>query len=170
MYNGRRVKKTARNHKRTGRNIALLLSLVLLLGAATVGTVAYFTAEESSSTSFSVGEVKCSVSGPDTDGTYTIKNEGTVPAYIRVAVVANVVENDVIQWEVPSVTVDSVDSDDFVDFDEHTDGFWYSDAAVAAGDTISLTVTGNAEIQVVAEAIQGGVPAVAKDAWKYTYS
>lgn len=169
MYNGRRVKKTTRNHKRTGRNIALFLSLVLLLCVVTVGTVAYFTAEDSSSTSFSVGKVECSVSAPDTNGTYTITNKGTVPAYIRVAVVANVVKNDVIQWEAPVLGTDYTVTPTGCTYNSK-DGFWYSDAAVPVSGTISLTVTGNAEIQVVAEAIQGGVPAVALDAWNYTYS
>lgn len=162
MYKGRRVKQTARNHKRTGRKIALLLSLVLLLGAATVGTMAYFTASDSSnSNGFTIGKVACSVTSED-DGTYTITNTGNVDAYIRVAVVANVVDEGVIQWESTSVTDDPDDG-----FTQHSDGFWYSSGIVKAnGGTASLAVTveNGVQVKVIAEAIQGQAYA-ANNAW-----
>lgn len=169
MYKGRRVKKTARNHRRAGRNLMLLLAAVLLLGAVTVGTVAYFTATaQSTSNGMTIGKVECEVSGPD-NGIYTVKNTGTVDAYIRVAVVANAVDGKVIQWETPTGIV--VSSTDFTEND--TDGFWYSNSTVMAnGGEATLTVKGagtGVQVQVIAEAIQGQA-AAANNAWTtHTY-
>lgn len=171
MYKGRRVKKTARDQKRAGRNLMLLLAAVLLLGAATVGTMAYFTADDSSSSGFTIGKVKCEVSGP-VNNVYTITNIGNVDAYIRVAVVANAVEGNVIQWETPVLDTDYKVTPSGCTYNS-ADGFWYSDNTVEAnGGTISLTVSDVAEgvqVQVIAEAIQGQA-AAANNAWTtHTY-
>lgn len=178
MYKGRRVKKTARNHERTGRNLLLILAAVLLVGTVTVGTVAYFTDQAvSTNTGIKVGQVACSVTEPEDseNGTYTITNTGTVDAYIRVAVVANwVAEDGTVYWTAPTRSVESND------FSEKDDGFWYSDSIVPAnsGDksevTLSVTASGTAptgyklDIQVIAEAIQGQA-AAANAAWGTSY-
>lgn len=153
------LKKTRKSGGKAVKHLALLLALAVVLCAATVGTVAYFTATDSSGASyFTVGRVTCSVT-PGENGTYTITNTGNVEAYIRVAVVANTVENDVIVGN-GDVNVTSSGCT------KHTDGFYYSNGLVEVGGSVSLTVMAGSDVQVtvLAEALQ---PNAAQDAWGY---
>ncbi len=148
------LKKTRKSGGKAVKHLALLLALAAVLCAATVGTMAYFTANDSSSGGLTVGRVACDVSK---DGnTYTITNTGNVPAYIRVAVVANTVENGVIVGN-GEVSV--------YNYSKHTDGFYYSNGLVGVNDTMTLTVdAGSAQVTVLAEALQ---PGAADAAWGY---
>lgn len=84
MYKGKYLTQEAKKKiaaSRRNRKVALILSLVLILGGAIGGTMAYFTDNTASNSEFSVGQVSCTVS--QSGDTYAITNNGTVPACIR---------------------------------------------------------------------------------------
>ena len=92
-YHGSRVSKTNRP-----KHFAGLLALVLILVCTVGGTVAYLvTHTDPVVNTFTPGEVSCQVEEEFKDN-YTVKTEavvkntGNVPAYIRVAVVANTID------------------------------------------------------------------------------
>ena len=152
------------------RKLALALSLVLILGAAIGGTMAYFTDNSLSGTSFSVGQVSCSVS--QEGNRYIVTNEGNVPVYVRAAVVVNWVnENGVIQWTKPMPDIRFENS-----AWKEVDGYYYFQSVLDAKSTVngpSVTVseippTGfSPKIQFLVEAIQQGA---AQEAWGYSPS
>lgn len=166
MYQGKYAaqkakKKIAASHR--NRKVALLLSLVLILGGAIGGTMAYFTDNTASNSAFSVGQVSCSVS--QSGDTYIVKNDGTVPASVRVAVVVNWEDQDgIIHWTKPNASI-SFGNGAWI---EHG-GYYYYNSAIAANSSVtgpSITVTEeapdgySAKIHVLLEAVQEGT-----DAW-----
>lgn len=156
------LKKTRKSGGKAVKHLALLLALTVVLCAATVGTVAYFTAQASSdSTGITIGQVACSVSDP-VNGTYTITNTGNVEAYIRVAVVANTVENGVI---VGNATANVTNTNDWT----LNGDFYYYNGLLGAKSSATLTVTADsgAQVSVLAEALQ---PGAADAAWGYVPS
>lgn len=156
------LKKTRKSGGKAVKHLALLLALTVVLCAATVGTVAYFTAtDKSTSTGLTIGQVACKVE--NSGDTYTITNTGNVEAYIRVAVVANTVENGVIVGNAtPTVTYDT--NKVMV-----KDGFYYYKGLLAANGTMTLKITAvdDVQVSVLAEALQ---PGAAQDAWDYAPS
>ena len=92
-YHGSRVSKTNRP-----KHFAGLLALVLILVCTVGGTVAYLVAQtDPVVNTFTPGKVSCQVEEEfkDNDTVKTkavVKNTGNVPAYIRVAVVANTID------------------------------------------------------------------------------
>lgn len=179
MRKGRHESKHKPNGKRAGKHALLLLSLIVVLCVATVGTVAYFTdTAQSESTGITIGQVSCTVTD-NGNGSFTVTNTGNVPAYIRVAVVANYVatENNssTVHYTAPKISY--VKFDDTEMSSPNNDGIYYYPTAVPAEGQDSFTVTVatsgalegyDVDVELVAEAIQGGVPAVAQDAWGYT--
>lgn len=173
MYQGKHIarkekKKTAASHRK--RKAALILSLVLMLGAAIGGTMAYFTDNTASNSSFSVGQVSCSASWDESKNSYIINNDGTVPASVRVAVVANWENQDgLTHWTKPNARIKF---DNGV-WTEH-DGYYYCNAAIGAKDEVTgpeveiLDPAPNgysAKIQILVEAVQEN-----SDAWVFTPS
>lgn len=171
MYQGKHLAPKAKKKiaaSRRKRKVTLILSLLLILGAAIGGTMAYFTDNTASNSAFSVGQVSCSVS--QTEDTYAITNNGTVPACIRATVVVNWAdENGTVHWKKPSANIN---------FDTNTwtqgNGYYYCKSVLAANTSVtgpSITVTGeapdgySAKIQVLVEAVQEGA-----NAWDSTPS
>lgn len=169
MYQGKHLapkKKIAASRRK--RKATLILSLVLILGAAIGGTMAYFTDNTASNSEFSVGQVSCTVS--QSGDTYAITNNGTVPACIRATVVVNWAdENGTVHWKKPSANIS---------FDANTwtvrNGYYYCNSVVAANSSVNGPVvtisdtapTGySAKIQVLVEAVQEN-----SDAWDFTPS
>ena len=123
-----------------------------------------------SNSAFSVGQVSCTVS--QSGDTYTITNNGTVPACIRATVVVNWADgNGTIHWTKPSANI-NFDADTWT---EHN-GYYYCNSAVAAnssvtGPVVTITETApdgyTAKVQVLVEAVQDNV---ADDAWGYSPS
>lgn len=171
MYQGKYADPKANKKvaaSRPSRKLTLIISIVLILGTAIGGSMAYFTDHTASNSSFSVGQVSCSVS--QSGDTYIIKNDGTVPACVRIAIVANwEAENGVIHWTKPNTSIS---------FDEsawtENGGYYYCNSVIAAKSFVSgpvVTVSGtapsgySAKIQVLVEAVQENV-----DAWDFTPS
>ena len=85
MYHGKHIRKSK-------RPVALLVSLVMLLAVAVVGTAAFLTTSKGPVTNtFTPAHVPNKVVenfNGSTKSNVAIRNEGDVPAYIRVALVA----------------------------------------------------------------------------------
>ena len=181
----RHMKKESPTISRRGsRNLLLLLAAVLLLTTVTLGSLAYFTAQDSSTnTGITIGRVSCTVTNKG-NNIYTITNTGTVDAYIRVAVDAewsndgsNDGSNDVVVYfEEPNYSValsDGSTNNTLIKQGE----FYYLKDVVAAGGEVTIKVTPVKETNgdykfvanVVAEAIQGQT-AAAEYAWGIDYS
>lgn len=155
------LKKTRKSGGKVVKHLALLLALTVVLCAATVGTVAYFTAtDKSTSTGLTIGQVSCKVE--NSGDTYTITNTGNVEAYIRVAVVANTVENGVIVGNATASVTDNA-------YWTKNGDFYYYKGLLGAKSSATLTVTADsgAQVSVLAEALQ---PGAAQDAWDYAPS
>ena len=91
MYHGKHIRKSK-------RPVALLASLVMLLAVAVVGTAAFLTTSKGPVTNtFTPAHVPNKVVedfNGSTKSNVAIKNEGDVPAYIRVALVATWVKEN----------------------------------------------------------------------------
>lgn len=171
MYQGKHLAPKAKKKiaaSRRKRKVTLILSLVLILGAAIGGTMAYFTDNTASNSEFSVGQVSCTVS--QSGDTYAITNNGTVPACIRATVVVNWVdENGVIHWTTPNASI-SFNNGAWT----QKGGYYYCNSVLAAntsvkGPVVTISDTAptgySAKIQVLVEAVQEN-----SDAWDSTPS
>jgi len=159
-------KKNAASHFR--RKLTLMISLMLILAGAIGGTMAYFTDNTATNSAFSVGQVSCSVSREG--DIYTVSNDGTVPASVRVAVVVNWEDqNGVIHWSKPNASI----TFDAGTWTEH-DGYYYCNSAIGAKASVTgpvVAIQGAApdgyvaKIQVLVEAVQEN-----SDAWIFAPS
>lgn len=168
MRNGRHAHFSRR---RSSRPVALILSLVLVLGLAIGGTVAYLVTKTNPvNNTFSPTDVSCEV--VNTNNGIRVKNTGSIDAYIRVYVTANYVNTSGHICAAHTATVPTPDSQYWTSGEG---GFYYYNSPVASGDvTPALFATPAAgtplgdgctlKIKVFASAIQTGDAAVS--AWK----
>ena len=169
-YHGSRVSKTNRP-----KHFAGLLALVLILVCTVGGTVAYLVANTDPVTNtFTPGKVSCQVEEEfkDNDTVKTkavIKNTGNVPAYIRVAVVANTVDGD-------NITGMADLSEGWLNDEYWTKSgdFYYYKGVVQPGEkTDNLLKTGinldGIQVTILASAIQSMPDAAVEDAWQMSY-
>ena len=172
-YHGSRVSKTNRP-----KHFAALLALVLILVCTVGGTVAYLVAHTDPVTNtFTPGKVSCQVEEEFNDD-YTVKtkavvkNTGNVPAYIRVAVVANTVDGDNITGMADLSQVDWLNE---ANWTEGNDGFYYYKGVVQPGDVTEnllkngIPLTG-IQVTILASAIQSMPDAAVEDAWNMSYN
>lgn len=165
MYNGSHVSPRKKSG-RSRRPLLLLASLVLLLALAVGGTVAWLNSSSGPVTNTMIpGQVPITIN-ETFDGTtksgVSVTNNGNIDAYIRVAIVANAVDENgnIIAGKAPDY-VSSVNTDDWELLE---DGYYYYKGAVAPGEktaalfTDPVTVT-NGELNILAESIQvlGGI-------------
>lgn len=163
MINQNRRKKSHRRMKSSMKTLALLLSVVLIMGAVIGGTIAYLQTDSQSVTnSFVEGHVGCEVA-KDGDN-YIVKPdaETNTSVKLRAAVVVNWVDGDGnVYWQAPNI--EKVEGTDWSKND--TDGFYYylKDVPVSDKDNVpSLKITTSGtkpdgyelQIQVLGEAIQ----------------
>ena len=187
MYKGQHTAKSSARKAKVGKTAAVAVAVILAVVLAVGGTVAYLTTHTQELTNiFSPSTVMAKVEGGDDNGVYTIRNDGDVEAYLRVAIVANWLDNSLvddllgdstIHWKQPEFTVTASDNWDLGD-----DGFYYYKNPVAAQTDIAdkLTVTlNNGEsaptgykfsVQVIAEAIQSEPAEAVTEAWGVTVS
>lgn len=157
--------------------LTLFVALVLLLTLAVGGSLAWLVSNDKVTNSMVPGNVPIEIV-EQIDGTtktsITIKNNGNIDAYIRVAVVANKVDKD------GNITVDTAPEltlgTDWQKLDD--DGYYYYKGVVAPGKSTtslgSINFT-NAEVNILAESIQvlGGLTSdgsASVDAWGVVYN
>ena len=170
-YHGSRVSKANRP-----KHFAALLAVVLILVCTVGGTVAYLVAQtDPVVNTFTPGKVSCQVEEDfDKDKTVkteaVIKNTGNVPAYIRVAVVANTVDGDNITGmkTLPAGWLNEAN------WTEGSDGFYYYKGVVQPGEkTDNLLKTGipltGIQVTILAGAIQSMPDDAVEDAWQMSY-
>ena len=169
-YHGSRVEKKARAPKR----FALLLALVLILVGTVGGTVAFLaTHTDPVVNTFTPGKVTCQVEETVEGGVKSsvqVKNTGNVPAYIRVAVVANTVDaqgNITGAYDVS----DKLCGDNWT---KNGDYYYYNTAVDPNGLTGELLKNSieleGIQVTILASAIQSTPAEAVQEAWGYVPS
>lgn len=172
-YHGSRVSKTNRP-----KHFAGLLALVLILVCTVGGTVAYLVAHtDPVVNTFTPGNVTCDVVEEfNTEKTaktsVKVQNTGNVPAYIRVAVVANTVDE---QGNITGMATLEGWLNTAKWTTKSDDGFYYYKGVVQPGDvTANLLKTGidltGIQVTILASAIQSMPDDAVNEAWKMSYN
>lgn len=169
------------------RSLVLVVSLLALLLVVAGGTLAWLTAQDSVSNTFTPAHVTCDVV-EKFDGTtkkdVTIKNTSDIPVYIRASIV--------VTWKDYSGNVygqkpTSSDYDMQMAKDSGwvlgTDGYYYYTSPVAVGDTTGTLISSCTEVagkapaenyrlsvEIIAEAIQSQPDRAIQQAWGVTIS
>ena len=170
-YHGSRVSKTNRP-----KHFAGLLALVLILVCTVGGTVAYLvTHTDPVVNTFTPGKVSCQVEEEfkDNDTVKTkavVKNTGNVPAYIRVAVVANTVDGDNITG-MKTLPVGWLNAEKWTE----VGGFYYYKGVVQPGDVTANLLNADINLEgiqvtILASAIQSMPDAAVEEAWHMSYN
>ena len=159
---------------RTARSSALIIALALILVLAVGGTVAYiFTQTDPVINTFTPTEAKITVNEETNDNLKTsitvVNNSTGVPVYIRVALVANMIDEagNVTGADVPTFTR----GDNWI---EGSDGYYYYTKAVPVGESTGnllkspMTLSENMQVVVLADAIQAEPTTAVTQAWGVT--
>ena len=185
MYQGRhsasgspRADRPAASRRAGGskKPLTLFVALVLLLTLAVGGSLAWLVSNDDVTNTMEPGKVPIEIVEQiegTTKTSITIKNTGNIDAYIRVAVVANAVDEN------GNVTVGTAPTLNLGEnWQPLSDGYYYYKGIVAPkASTTSLGSINftNAEVNILAESIQvlGGVTGDGKasfDAWGHTFA
>lgn len=167
-------------HRHGGRPLALLLALILVVGAAAGGTVAWLTqTTQTENNNFSYGTVSCAIN-ENFDGTtksnVTVTNTGNTPAYIRAACIVNWVDaQGNIAANVPADYTYSL-SIPGAGWTKGSDGYYYYNGVVNPNGTTEgslLTCTSShpadgeykLSVKVIASAVQATPSTAVNEAW-----
>lgn len=171
-YHGSRVEGKNPAPKR----LSLVLALVLILVCAVGGTVAYLvTHTDPVTNTFTPGNVTCEVVenvNANVKEDVGVKNTGNVPAYIRVAVVANTVDKDGSITGAADVSA-KLCGDNWV---AGTDGYYYYKGVVdpqkqTDGNLLKGDINLNGiQVTILASAIQATPADAVNDAWGMSYA
>lgn len=176
-------RRSARRHG--GRPLALLLALILVVGAAAGGTLAWLTqTTETKNNNFEYGRVSCEVSenfdGVSTKKNVQITNKGNIPAYIRATYVVNWLDKDGhIAASVPEEYSYRLTENPDGTWTKRDDGYFYYLTPVAPDESTPgslLTCTAvrpeNPEyrlsVEILATAIQSAPTDAVQEAWGVT--
>ncbi len=171
-------RRSARRHG--GRPLALLLALILVVGAAAGGTLAWLTqTTQTENNNFSYGTVSCAIN-ESFDGTtkynVTVTNTGNTPAYIRAACIVNWVDaQGNIAANVPAEYIYSL-SIPGAGWTAGSDGYYYYNSVVDAdltteGSLLTCTSSHPADgeytlsVKVIASAVQATPSTAVNEAW-----
>lgn len=168
------------------RSLVLVVSLLALLLVVAGGTLAWLTAQDSVSNTFTPAHVTCDVV-EKFDGTtkkdVTIKNTSDIPVYIRASIVVTWKDySGNVYGQLPVADTDYTISYG-TDWTQQGD-YWYCTSPVAVGDTngtliSSCTVKAGAtppgddyklSVEIIAEAIQSQPARAVQQAWGVTIS
>ena len=161
--------------RRTAKSSALIIALALILVLAVGGTVAYiFTQTDPVINTFTPADAKITVDEQTSNNQKTsitvVNNSTGVPVYIRVALVANMIDED------GNVT-DAADVPNFTpgkDWIKGSDGYYYYTEPVPVGGSTGnllqspMTLDENMQVVVLADAIQAMPKQAVIDAWGQT--
>ena len=185
MYQGKynqqqHQQRRKRRRKLNNRALILLASLVLIVGMAAGGTVAWLITNTGAVQNTMVPAsvpiiINEKISGTTTKESVQIVNDGNTDAYIRVAIIANAVDKDgnVIAGNVPTYNVDTTK------WELKNDGYYYYKGIVSAKGSTPPLFIGNVdfadgEVNILAESIQvhGGYGGMAPEmyAWGVPYN
>ena len=159
---------------RTAKSSALIIALALILVLAVGGTVAYiFTQTDPVINTFTPTEAKITVdeeTNSNQKTSITVVNNSTgVPVYIRVALVANMIDGagNVTGADVPTFTPGK-------DWKKGSDGYYYYTQPVPVGESTGnllkapMELSENMQVVILADAIQAMPKQAVIDAWGQT--
>ena len=160
---------------RTAKSSALIIALALILVLAVGGTVAYiFTQTDPVINTFTPTEAKITVDEKTNSNKKTeiiVKNNSTgVPVYIRVALVANMIDeagNVTGAADVPTFTLGE-------NWIKGSDGYYYYTEPVPVGESTGnllqspMILDENMQVVVLADAIQAEPTTAVTQAWDVT--
>ena len=170
-------RRSARRHG--GRPLALLLALILVVGAAAGGTLAWLTqTTQTENNNFSYGTVSCAIN-ESFNGTkksdVTVTNTGNTPAYIRAACIVNWVDaqGNIVANVPADYTYSSIPGAGWI---AGSDGYYYYNGVVAPDATTAgslLTCTSShpedgeytLSVKVIASAVQATPRTAVNEAW-----
>lgn len=160
--------------RRTAKSSALIIALALILVLAVGGTVAYiFTQTGPVINTFTPTEAKITVDeeiSGNQKTSITVKNISTgVPVYIRVALVANMIDEDGNVTDAASVPNFTL-GDNWIQIGEY---YYYTEPVPVGGSTGNLLqspmiLSENMQVVVLADAIQAVPKQAVIDAWGQT--
>ena len=161
--------------RRTAKSSALIIALALILVLAVGGTVAYiFTQTDPVINTFTPSEAKITITEETNDNQkteITVKNTSTgVPVYIRVALVANMIDKDENVTGAASVPTFTLGKD----WIKGSDGYYYYTEPVPVGQSTGnllkapMELSENMQVVVLADAIQAVPKQAVIDAWGQT--
>lgn len=172
-------RRSARRHG--GRPLALLLALILVVGAAAGGTLAWLTQTTgTANNSFEYGRVSCAINEDFTGTTksnVTVKNTGNTPAYIRATYVVNWLDKDRnIAASVPEGYSYNLTENPDGKWTKGNDGYFYYNGVVDPEGTTEgslLTCTSphladgeyTLSVKVIASAVQATPSTAVNEAW-----
>lgn len=187
MYQGRhstsgspRADRPAASRRAGGskKPLTLFVALVLLLTLAVGGSLAWLVSDDDVTNSMVPGNVPITIDEEVNGTTKTsvkVINNGNIDAYIRVAVVANAVDEK--GNVIAGTSDDTINAND--KWQKLSDGYYYYKGTVAPGNAVELLDKDNAnfadrEINILAESIQvlgviDGKPA-SQVAWGHTFA
>lgn len=152
-----------RKSARTGKLLALLAALVLIV-CAVGGSLAYLTAaSDPVSYSFEPASTLCSVSTDETGAVY-ITNSGNTAVYVRACTVLMPDASGEINLAVTSAMPELSASDGW---QQASDGFWYYALQLAPGESASALYP-ELSASVAVESIQALPASAAAEAWGVT--
>ena len=161
--------------RRTAKSSALIIALALILVLAVGGTVAYiFTQTGPVINTFTPADAKITVDEQTSSNQKTeiiVKNNSTgVPVYIRVALVANMIDKDENVTGAASVPTFTPGDNWIVGNDGY---YYYTEPVPVGGSTGNLlqspmTLDENMQVVVLADAIQAMPKQAVIDAWGVT--
>ena len=161
--------------RRTAKSSALIIALALILVLAVGGTVAYiFTQTDPVINTFTPTEAKITVdeeTNSNQKTSITVVNNSTgVPVYIRVALVANMIDKDENVTGAASVPTFTPGKD----WIKGSDGYYYYTEPVPVGGSTgnllqsSMKLDENMQVVVLADAIQAEPTTAVTQAWGVT--
>lgn len=177
--------------RRQGRLVALLASLLLVLGAAVGGTLAFImTASDEKTNTFTPAQISCDVI-EDFDGAVkrnaAVKNNGGTDAYIRAAVNVTWMKDENASEQTVTAKVPQADVDYELIFYIDTgwikgaDGYWYYQTPVAPGAVTEAFIREcrqleganvpqgyHLSVEIVASAIQSSPEKAVAQQWNVT--
>ena len=160
---------------RTAKSSALIIALALILVLAVGGTVAYiFTHTGPVINTFTPADAKITVDEQTSDNQKTsitvVNNSTGVPVYIRVALVANMIDEDKNVTDAASVPTFTLGEN----WIKGSDGYYYYTEPVPVGESTgnllekAMTLDENMQVVVLADAIQAMPKQAVIDAWGQT--
>ena len=160
---------------RTAKSSALIIALALILVLAVGGTVAYiFTQTDPVINTFTPTEAKITVDEETSNNQKTsitvVNNSTGVPVYIRVALVANMIDKDENVTGAASVPTFTLGDNWIVGNDGY---YYYTQPVPVDGSTgnllqSSMKLDENMQVVVLADAIQAMPKQAVIDAWGQT--
>lgn len=168
------------------RSLVLVVSLLALLLVVAGGTLAWLTAQDSVSNTFTPAHVTCDVDETFKNGIKSdvkIKNTSDIPVYIRASIVVTWKNSNGNVYGQKPVAVTDYNMDIATDGWVLKDGYYYCTSPMTVGAKTPVLINSCTEVsanapegnyhlsvEIIAEAIQSQPARAVEDAWGVTVS